>query len=170
MRQPVFAFVIAAGLCVAAAQVGVAQQAAAPQPPATAGDQEMQLTPEQAKEYYATYKRPEVKYLRTVLNASLKGEQRPDAGFDQLKSVDSAYFRSKFIVITIVTPSGGGSLMTLMFQDRPDTLFKALVWKDSKNPSRLELRQFEKAEVGPESVTALQRKYKRLLADKTHAM
>jgi hypothetical protein len=133
-------------------------------------EQDARLGASELQEYYATYKRPEVKYLRTVMNAHLKGESRRDLAYGALKDFDSAYYRSKFIVITIVTPSGGGALMQIMFQDRPDSLFKAWVWEDSHNRNRLELRQFERVDVGPETIAALQKKWKSLLDDKVHAM
>jgi hypothetical protein len=147
----------------------VPAQAGAP-PKAAEPGQDVQLTKDQLDEYYAVYKRREVKYLRTVLDAYLAGKPRRDLAFDALRTYDKAYYRSKFIVITIVTPSGGGSLVTLMFQNRPDSLFKAWVWLDQTVENHLELRQFERVDVGPESIAALQKKYRRLLEDKAHAM
>jgi hypothetical protein len=146
-------------------------QATSPPSPSHPGG-EVQFSPDEVKEYYAVYKRPEVKYLRTVLNAYLAGKPRTDTAYDALRNFDKDYYRSKFIVITIVTPSGGGSLLTLMFQDRPDALFKAWVWMEPMGlkKQQLELRQFERAEVGPESIAALRKKYRRLLNDKAHAM
>jgi hypothetical protein len=131
---------------------------------------DIQLTPAQRKEYNDTFQRSEVKYLRQVLNAYVSGKELPDLAYDALKQFDSAYYRSKFIVISSMPPKGGGCQVQLIFQDRPDALFKAWVWRDQGSKRRFELRAFEQVDVGADSIAAIQRKYKRLLEDKVHAM
>src|SRR5438876_1210971 len=86
-------------------------------------EEEAQFTPEQLKDYYLVYKNPDVRYLRTVFDAYLNGLRSREEEFELLSKWSKDYYRSKFVVFSRENNTFGGTLITIMFQDRPDKVF-----------------------------------------------
>jgi hypothetical protein len=79
------------------------------------------------------------------------------------------YFRSKFVVLSRDRNTFGGTLITILFQDRPDKVFVAWVYPEGAN-KKLTLRRFDAGEFNEEDIRRIKIRYKTLLEDKVHAM
>ncbi len=132
-------------------------------------DEEVHFTPQQLKEYYLVYSNADVKYLRTVMDAYLKGAKGREAEFEQLKKFDKEYYKSKFIVASRDGNPFGGTMITIMFEDKPDKVFVAWVYKAGAKGT-LTLKGFDIREYSPEEIAALNKRYAEILRDKVHAM
>jgi hypothetical protein len=63
----------------------------------------------------------------------------------------------------------GGTLITILFQGRPDRVF--LAWVYPKGSSKtLTLRKLDSANFSEEDIRRIRIRYKKLIEDKTHAM
>jgi hypothetical protein len=131
-------------------------------------DGEVQFTPEQLEEYYKVYKNADVQYLRTVFDAYLRNGCRKEE-CEMLQKWDKDYFRSKFTVMARDQNPFGGTFITILFQDRPDKVFVAWVYPEGakRTPS---LRGFDAAKFSADDIRRLNLRYRRLIADKAHAM
>lgn len=135
---------------------------------ADSGD-EVQFTPQQLQEYYKVYRDPYVKYLRNVFNAYLAGAPDREDEFKLLSKFDRDYYKSKFVVLVVEDGLMGGSFVTIAFQDRPDKVFKAWVYR-AGSERRYELRSFEPAKISDDELKQMQVRYRRFLQDKVHAL
>ena len=81
----------------------------APENSESAAVSELHFTPEQLKDYYAVYTTPDVRYLRTLFNAYLKGTAGHDSEFEILRGLSTDYYRSKFIVYSRSPGEFGGT-------------------------------------------------------------
>jgi hypothetical protein len=130
---------------------------------------EAQFTPEQLEQYYLVYKNPDVRYLRTLFEAYLKGSRVTAEERQVLDKWDKVYFRSKFIVMSRNPNTFGGTLITILFQDRPDKVLVAWVYPEGANKN-LALRKLEAADFSDEDISRIKVRYKRLIEDKVHVM
>jgi len=95
-----------------------------------------QLAPDNFSRYrlYKT-KIEEAAYLRSLFTDYLSGETRQtDEGdrpgeFALLDKWDRSYYPSKFYVLLIESAPIGGSLISILFQDKPDKIFVAWVYR-----------------------------------------
>jgi hypothetical protein len=83
-------------------------------------DGEAQFTQEELEEYYRVYKNPDVRYLRTLFDRYLHGSVDAEQERKTMDKWNKAYFRSKFIVMSREDNTFGGTLIMILFQDRPD--------------------------------------------------
>jgi hypothetical protein len=102
--------------------------------------QELTLSEEQLALYRASYEDPFVLHVRKALNGYLSGTYEgmdsPDTTIGKwedkytgLASFDVNYYRSKFAILSVDDSSFGGKDITLIFQDKPDKIFSAWVYK-----------------------------------------
>ena len=129
------------------------------------------------KKYYLIYKDPFVIYLRERLNTLAKEPKNKDNQtttennglIDGLPLFwnDAGYNKSKFIVLAVNDNHFGGSTIDILFQDKPDRIFSAWVYKIVGG--EYELRGFwttEKDKMTPEQIDY----YKPVLLEKNHAI
>jgi len=79
------------------------------------------------------------------------------------------YFRSKFIVMSRDANPFGGTLITILFQDRPDKVFVTWVYPEGSNRS-LTLRKLDAGDFSDEDIRRIRVRYKKLIEDKVHVM
>jgi len=137
--------------------------------PSKIPDGEAQFTPEQLEQYYLVYKNPDVQYLRTLFDAYLKDAGGTTEERQQLHKWNKDYFRSKFIVMSRENGTFGGTLITILFQDRPDKVFIAWVYPEGSN-KQLVLRRFDVGDFSDEDLKRIRIRYKKLIEDKVHSM
>ena len=63
----------------------------------------------------------------------------------------------------------GGTLITILFQERPDEVFVAWFYPDGSD-RKLTLRKLEQGNFSAEDIRRINVRYKMLIADKMHAM
>jgi len=131
--------------------------------------EEAQFTPEQLEQYYVVYKNPDVRYLRTLFDGYLQASGGTAQEHHLLDKWDKAYFRGKFIVMSREANTFGGTLITILFQDRPDRVFLAWVYPEANNKT-LTLRKFDAGDFSEEDIKRINARYKALIKDKKHAM
>jgi hypothetical protein len=130
---------------------------------------EAQFTPEQLEDYYRVYKNPDVKYLRTLFDAYLDKSGGTPQERQLLDKWSKDYFRSKFIVMSRDGNMFGGTLITILFVDRPDKVFIAWVYPEGESRI-LKLKNFSPSDFSDEDIRRIRTRYKKLIEDKTHAM
>ena len=131
--------------------------------------EEAQFTPDQLKEYYLVYKNSDVRYLRKVFDAYLRGARGREEEFELLSKWSKDYYRSKFVVLSRDENTFGGILITIMFQDRPDKVFVAWVYPEG-GQRRLKLKGLDLGKFNEEDIRRMRSRYRRFLEDKVHAM
>lgn len=132
-------------------------------------DGEAQFTSEQLDQYYLVYKNPDVRYLRTAFDSYLSGSEGSEQERHLLSKWSKNYFRSKFIVLARVDNTFGGTLITMLFQDRPDKVFVAWVYPEG-GAKKLALRRFDVGDFTEEDLRRIKLRYKKLIEDTVHAM
>ena len=130
---------------------------------------EEQFTQEQLAEYYLVYKNADVKYLRTVFDGYLGKSGGTEEERRLLNKWSKDYFRSKFVVMSRDNGTFGGTLITILFQDRPDKVFVTWVYPEG-NDNKLALRAFDASKYSEEDIKRIKISYKKLLDDRSHAM
>jgi len=130
---------------------------------------EAQFTHEQLEQYYVVYKNSDVRYLRSLFDGYLNSSGGTEQECQALSKWDKAYFRSKFIVMSRDVNTFGGTLITILFQDRPDKVFVAWVYPDGSD-KKLALRKLEAGNFSEEDIRRINVRYKKLIVDKVHAM
>jgi hypothetical protein len=146
------------------------------------------VSQEELQQYYDTYKKPYVIQVRTSLDAYLANESSKtcilQAAVDRksqmgivtgLDSFSKDYYRSKFVVVTVDDSKifDNAKDIQIMFQDKPDRIFYALVGIDPSIPNSNEyclLGFNSKEDTDQEAVQQLNEFYKPLLFDKEHAL
>jgi hypothetical protein len=155
------------------ASLGIAQQANSPKVPESPAsvipEGEAHFTPEQLNQYYLVYTNADVRYLRTLFDACLRGDSGREDEFKILKEWSSDYYKSKFIVCSRDIDPFGGTLITLVFQDRPDKIFVAWVYPEGAE-KELKLRVLDPSKYSDEDVKRTRIRYRMFLEDKDHAM
>src|SRR5271155_4805968 len=130
---------------------------------------EVKFTSQQLEQYYLVYKNPDVRYLRTLFDAYLNKTGGTEEERQVLDKWNKDYFRSKFVVLSRDKNTFGGTLITILFQDRADKVFVAWVYPEGSN-QRLTLRALRVADFSDEDIRRIKIRYKRLIEDKPHAM
>lgn len=130
---------------------------------------EAHFTPEQMKEYYLVYKNDDVRYLRKVFDAYLRGARLKEEESESLSKWDKSYYHSKFVVLSREDNPFGGTLITIMFQDRPDKVFVAWVYPEG-GQKQLMLKGLDLGKFSEEDLGRMRTRYRRFLEDKAHAM
>jgi hypothetical protein len=115
------------------------------------------------------YKNPDVRYLRTLFDNYLNKSGGTEEERQQLNKWNKDYFRSKFMVMSRENNTFGGTLITILFQERPDKVFMVRVYPQGSN-KELTLRKFDLGNFSAEDIKRIQIRYKRLIEDKVHAM
>lgn len=125
------------------------------------------LNPEDRERYYRIYKNPFVLHLRKALNAYLANDKELAWALDKF---DRGYYRSKFIVLSLDQSVMGGVMIDILFQNKPDKIFSAWVYKLSDD--KYELRGFNRKEHFDEkaAIKEMIDYYKPYLFDKEHAL
>lgn len=132
--------------------------------------------------YYKVYQDPYVIYLRKSLNAYLADdssgvnismaavkEDRREGIITGLDAFDKSYYKSKFVVLTIGNNIGGGKDIQILFQDKPDRIFYAWVYKLSTGD--YELRGFNSREnFDKQAMDKIISSYKFFIFDKNHSI
>jgi hypothetical protein len=136
--------------------------------PSKIPDGDAQFTPEQLEQYYLVYKNPDVRYLRTLFDSYVKNSGGTEQEQQQLGKWNKDCFRSKFMVMLRDNDTFGGTLITILFQDRPDEVFVA--WVYPEGGKQLTLRRFDVGDFSDEDIKRIKVRYKKLIEDKTHAM
>jgi hypothetical protein len=131
--------------------------------------EEAHFTAEQMKDYYLVYKNADVRYLRRVFDAYLRGARVTEEESESLGKWDKAYYRSKFVVLSRDNNTFGGTFITIMFQDRPDKVFVAWVYPEGSR-RRLTLKGLDLGKFTEEDIRRMRIRYRRFLEDKVHAM
>jgi hypothetical protein len=137
--------------------------------PSKIPDGEAQFTQAQLEQYYLVYKKPDVRYLRTLFDSYLKNSGGTEQERRVLSKWNKDYFRSKFTVMSRENNIFGGTLITLLFQDRPDKVFVAWVYPEGRD-EKLALRKFDVGDFTDEDIKRINARYKKLIEDHTHAM
>jgi len=146
--------------------------------------EELKLTPEQLKQYYQTYEDPFVLHIRKALTGYLNGtnegisapevvikSNKLDDGPAGLDSFDKNYYKSKFIVYAINDALAGGKMINIIFQDKPDKLFNAWVYRLADADGNYDLRGFwENTAFNEGKMATIRIIYKKYLEDKKHAL
>ena len=130
---------------------------------------EAQFTPEQLEQYYLVYKNSDVRYLRTLFDSYLNNSGGTKEERQQLQKWNKDYFRSKFMVMSRENNMFGGTLIKILFQDRPDKVFVAWVYPEGSNKHPT-LRRFDAGDFSDEDIKRIRVRYKKLIEDKVHAM
>jgi hypothetical protein len=121
------------------------------------------------KDYYLVYKNADVRYLRTVFDAYLRGVRVTEEEAESLSKWDKDYYRSKFVVLSRDNNTFGGTFITIMFQDRPDKVFVAWMYREG-SPRRLTLKGLDLGKFTEEDIRRMRIRYRTFLEDKVHAM
>ena len=162
LKRTVFACAFTAFLFT---QVSPAQDTRKPKIP----DGEAHFTPEQLQQYYRVYENADVKYLRTIFDAYLNKSGGTKEELEVLNKWDQGYFRSKFFVLSRDQNTFGGTLITILFKEKPDKVFVTWVYPqgDKREPR---LRTMNLADFSDEDIKRIPVRYKQLMEDKAHAM
>lgn len=140
------------------------------------------FTQAQLQEYYLSYEDPYVIALRTALDGYLDGTNKGmddpqlvikadkrEGYIDGLSSFSKNYYKSKFIVYAIEDSLAGGKQIAIIFQDYPDKMFDAWIYKTADN--NYYLRGFsQNLNITSSKMKIIQLQYKTILEDKKHSM
>ena len=121
-------------------------------------------TSKEIGKYYKIYQDPYVVNLRQSLNNYVTNSN----GINDLVSYDSSYYKSKFIVMTINNNIGGGKDIQIIFQDKPDRVFSAWVYKLATGD--YELRSFNSKDYDKQTLNKIINSYNSLILDKNHSI
>jgi len=144
-----------------------------------------QPSQKQIQEYYDTYKNPYVIYVRKALDSYLAGNNQglsdtaiksdtihSDKSGDALSGLDSFskdYYKSKLIVVNFAGGLGGGKIISIEFQDKPDKVFD--VWIYQLASGDYEMRGFNENKIlSGEKLIELNKTFKTFLEDKRHSL
>ena len=129
---------------------------------------EAQFTHEQLEQYYVVYKNSDACYLRSLFDGYLNSSGGTEQQCQALSKWDKAYFRSKFIVMSRDVNTFGGTLITILFQDRPDKVFVAWVYADGSD-KKLALRKLEAGNFSEQDIRRINVRYKKLIVEPPHS-
>lgn len=121
------------------------------------------LSEEEFNKYAQVYKDPYVIFLRERFDAALDNNE--DLGIDNYKE----YFESKFVVYNMTDSIAGGKDILIIFQDKPDKIFYAWVYKPVGTED-YELRGFNARENNEEELKELVGYIQPLLSNKNLAL
>jgi hypothetical protein len=141
------------------------------------------FTSEQLAEYTTkTMKNPFVLHVRKVLNGYLSGKntgmENPELviesrKFDDrnagLSAFDKSYYKSKFIIFLIDDVIAGGKDISIIFQDKPDMVFTAWVYKLAGGGYDFRAIR-DNPKFNLETMKKIQIEYKTILEDKKYGL
>jgi len=149
------------------------------------------LTDKELQGYFNVYEDFHVIHLRNVLDSYLNGDyERMDKdsniiSMDAIKQLDSYnkdYYKSKFIVLYINNTATGGKFIDIIFQDKPDKVFKTWIYDrysyeedisgeiNEYDIDYYNLIVFEESPKTEEEMEVFLKMYKNFIADKEHAL
>lgn len=167
-----------------ATEVPIEQTQWAQEPPAIETPvEELILDGEELKSYYAAYEDPFVIHVRKALNGYLAGtnvgidtpevtiekKSFDDGTPDGLASFDKRYYESKFVVLSLDEALFGGREIALVFQDKPDRIFTAWVYKYG-DEDRYDLRGFWEHKEATRNIDSQLKRYGKYIFDKEHSL
>ncbi len=126
------------------------------------------LTAKQLAQYYPVYKDPFVIHIRKTLDRYLVRPNVENEEFEELKEIDTDYFRSKFIVFSINPHLGGGKAIEIVFTDKPDTVFRVWVYRFAERG--FGVRSFGVSESDPREMRRIRIRYGAFLQDRQHSL
>lgn len=146
-------------------------------------NKEMAFDDEELESYYAVYSDPFVNHLRKALDGYLAGTNvgidSPEvvvekSTFDNetlvgLASFDRRYYESKFSVLSLHEALFGGREIVLVFQDKPDRIFTAWVYKYG-NENRYDLRGFWENKEATKNLDRQLERYEKYIFDREHSL
>lgn len=153
-----------------------------PEEPTPTKTEPIVFTQEQLNDYYQTTKNPFVLHIRKALNGYLNGTNvgmdSPDLVIEKdeidgsptgLSSFDKDYYKSKFVVFMMNDSIAGGKFIRIIFQDKPDKVFIAWVYKLAGG--EYDFRGFSQdSTYTEEKMKEIQVLYKTILEDKPHSI
>jgi len=83
--------------------------------------------------------------------------------------MEQSVLPKQFIVMSRDNNMFGGTLITILFQDRPDKVFIAWVYSEG-NEKKLTLKGLSLADFSDEDIRRIKVRYRKLIEDKSHAM
>ncbi|MDD3607969.1 MAG: hypothetical protein PHQ20_04225 [Candidatus Moranbacteria bacterium] len=147
------------------------------------------LPPEELKQtaeldsYYAAYEDPFVVHLRKAFNGYLDGTNdgmdNPDIVIEKnleqgavsgLSAFDKDYYKSKFVVLFLGDSLAGGKQMNIIFQDKPDKIFQAWVYKTEGEDGHYDLRGFWEDSEQTKNIDPILQEFNSLIFDKEHSI
>ena len=144
----------------------------------------LEFAEEQLESYYSSYINPYVTHARKALDGYLDGsnygmgvpelvidpEQKTDKVIYGLGSFDKDYYQGKFIVYIINDSIAGGKEISIIFQDKPDKLFTAWVYKFSGEEG-YDLKGFwQDLSFDEKKMAEIRQLYKNQLEDREYAI
>jgi len=140
----------------------------------------LEFTEAQLQEYYKVYDDPYVKHIRFIFNEYLsrKGEDFDEYGLYNIGSTAlqgdlekyEEYLDGKFVVLMLDDSPFGGAIMQIIFQDKPDKVFRVWVYPLADEIG-YDLRSFkENEEFVEDGIKYTRERFKVMLEDKVHAM
>jgi len=163
--QAVFCNALLVCLVFTGTQHCVAQETTASKIP----EGEAHFTQEQLEEYYRVYENADVRYLRKIFDSCMSKSGGTPEECALLGAWSKDYLKSKFIVMSRDGNPFGGTLVTILFQDRADKVFVAWVYPAGAKRS-LRLRELSPGEFSEEDIRRIKVRYRTLIEDKKHAM
>ena len=89
--------------------------------------------------------------MRTLFDACIRNAGGTKEECQMLSRWSKEYFRNKFVVLSREDNTFGGTLITILFQNRADKVFVAWVYPQGAN-KKMSLRQFDLGEFSDEDV------------------
>lgn len=147
----------------------------------TKEEEEPDFSEDELESYYAVYKDPYVLHLRKALNGYLNGTNEgmeiPIAVIESqvidgkqygLSAFDKSYYKSKFVVLYLDNTDMGGKVIDILFQDKPDKIFRAWVYKLADG--RYDLRGFWQLNIPDKELAEIVKIFQKFIQDKEHAL
>jgi hypothetical protein len=85
-----------------------------------------------------------------------------------LDSFDKEYYKSKFAVLSLDNGITGGKLVDILFQDKPDRVFKAWVYK--LGDGNYDLRDFWENTKATQDIAVTLKAFGKYVFDKDHSL
>ncbi len=144
--------------------------------------EEITFTADQLKSYYAVYDDSFVIHIRKALNGYLSGTNEgmeiPAAVIEKhdmtsgslggLAAFEKDYYQSKFVVVALEDALMGGKTATIIFQDRPDRVFTAWVYKLGED--QYDLRGFWEDGKATQNIDETLKTLGKFVFDKEHSL
>jgi len=121
------------------------------------------LSKQEIESYRLVYKNPQVIHLREAMDAALAGKGRSDEQ-KIFAHWDKSYLGSKFVVLSIDRGLMGGNFISIIFQDKPDKVFRA--WLYTKSKENIEVRTFDDAALPEEELNEITTRFGPYISDK----
>lgn len=127
-----------------------------------------ELAEKQLQNYYDAYKNPYVLHIRKALNDYLNGINVGDDSKSGLANFNKDYYKSKFIVLSINNALFEGKEIQIVFQDRPDKIFSARIYKQTDD--KYDLKTFSESPLSAEEQSIILKRFQNFILDKEHSL